>query len=115
MQTLYLLLAQLLVPTAYAQNAWAEYYSIFGGSGSGQSFIVDLAIRAANFFLLLITGGAILAIMWAGIRMTTSAGNEEVKENAKKTIQLALLGAILAIMAKSIIAFTAAFFASLNV
>lgn len=115
MYTLFHYLLSLLVPVASAQSAWQEYYSIFGGSGSGQGFIVDLAIRAANFFLMLVSGGAILAIMWSGLRMTTSAGNEEVKESAKKTIQFALLGAVLAIMAQAIINFTAAFVSSLNV
>lgn len=115
MYSLLQLLASYLVPTAHAQSVWRQYYSIFGGSGSGQGFIVDLAIRAANFFLILLSSGAVLAIMWSGIRMATSAGNEEVKENAKKTIQLALLGAVLAIMAQAIITFTANFFSVLNV
>lgn len=114
MHTLSILLSY-LVPTAHAQSAWREYYGIFGGSGSGQGFIVDLAVRGANFFLLLVSGGAILAIMWSGIQMAMSGGNEEAKENAKKTIQYALIGAILAIMAQAIINFTAAFVSSLNV
>lgn len=110
MKTLLYLLAVKFIPSAGAQNVWAEYYNVFGGSGSGQGFIIDLGVRSANFFLMLITGGSILAIMWGGVRMVTSAGNEEAKENAKKTVQFALLGAVLAIMAQAIIQFTANFF-----
>ena len=54
---------------------------------------------------MMVTGGAILAIMWGGIRLASSAGNEEAKESAKKTLQYAIGGVILALMAQAIIHF----------
>lgn len=114
MNTLLSAIGNILIQTAHAQNVWQQYYGVFGGSGSGQSFIIHVAERAANFFLSMVTGGAILAIMWGGIRMATSAGNEEAKETAKKTIQFGLLGAVLAVMAMAIIAFTANFFVAFS-
>ncbi len=110
METIFYALLDYLIPLASAQG-WGEYYSIFGGSaGGGTAFILSVATRAANFFLMLITGGAVLAIMWGGMRMAASGGNEEAKESAKKTVQFALLGAVLALMAQAIIAFTVNFF-----
>ncbi|MBT7928803.1 hypothetical protein HN682_02635 [Candidatus Peregrinibacteria bacterium] len=110
MTSIITILRSIIVPSAYAQGVWRDYYTTFGGSGSGKYFVVDVAIRGANFFLMLITGGAILAIMWSGIRMAASGGNEEVKDNAKKTVQYALIGVVLALMSQAIITFTSNFF-----
>ena len=97
-----------LVGSAYAagDGAWSEYYAPFGGSGSGRAFINDWAARVGNMALLLITGGSVIAIMWGGLKLITSAGNDEGKESAKKIVMYTVGGLLLAIMSKSIIDFT---------
>ena len=96
-------LLRLLIPVAHAQNAFAKYYAVFGGVGSGRDFINALAIRTTNFFLLLVTGGAILAIMYSAVGLVMSAGNDEGKEGFKKTLQIAITGLILALSAQAIL------------
>lgn len=101
-----------LVETAFAQDVWRQYYAPFGGPGAGTDFINNWAIRAANLVLKFITGGAVLAIMWGGIKMITSAGNEEGKESAKKIIFFAVAGLLLAIMSLAVTTFTHTFISS---
>lgn len=102
----------LLIQTAFAQDVWTQYYAPFGGPGTGVDFINNLAIRSANLVLKMITGGAVLAIMWGGIKMVSSAGNEEGKESAKKILLFATGGLLLAIMSQAVISFTAGFISS---
>lgn len=102
----------LLVQSAYAagvsagDSAWQKYKTTFGGTDTGVNFIHQWAARIGNFTLTLVSGGAVIAIMWGGIKMITSAGNDEGKESAKKIILYAVGGLLLAIMSKSIIDFT---------
>lgn len=108
-------LLTLLVPMASAQSAWEYYGSTFGsGIGSGQSFIANVATRGGNLFLMLVSGGAVIAIIWGGIRMATSGGNEEGREAAKKTIMYAVAGVVLAVMSVAIMNFVGTFFSALN-
>jgi hypothetical protein len=97
------------VQTAFA-DAWSRYYNVFG-TGTGTNFVNTLAIRAANLALKFITGGAVLAIMWGGLKLISSAGNEEGKESAKKILMFAVGGLLLAIMSRAVIDFTSGFVA----
>ncbi|PIQ75957.1 hypothetical protein COU78_03255 [Candidatus Peregrinibacteria bacterium CG10_big_fil_rev_8_21_14_0_10_49_24] len=101
-----------LIQTAHAQDVWQQYYAPFGGPGTGPAFIKVFAWRTANLVLKLITGGAVLAIMWGGLKMITSAGNEEGKESAKKIVMFAIGGLLLSILAEAAIVFTRDFVTS---
>lgn len=101
-----------LVQTASAQDVWQQYYAPFGGAGTGPAFIKVFAFRTANLVLKLITGGAVLAIMWGGLKMISSAGNEEGKESAKKIVMFAIGGLLLSLVAEAAILFTKDFVTS---
>ncbi len=54
--------------------------------------------------LLSVTGIiAVLFLIWGGFRYITSAGNDEVAESAKKTIQNAIIGLVIIILSYTII------------
>ena len=111
MMHLFQIFMAFFVPTAFA-DVWQQYYAPFGGAGTGVDFANTLAIRAGNFALKLITGAAVLAIMWGGLKMISSAGNEEGKESAKKILFYAIAGLILAIISQAAISFTHQFVSS---
>ncbi len=65
---------------------------------------LDLSImNITNWILGFIAGIAVLALIWGGVVYVTSAGNEQQAENAKKTMQYALMGVVIAGMAYAII------------
>ncbi|OIO54967.1 hypothetical protein AUJ46_02020 [Candidatus Peregrinibacteria bacterium CG1_02_54_53] len=93
------------VQTAHAAdpNVWGIYCSTFGACGGGQTFLMDLAGRTATFIFQLVGGGAVLAVLYASVKLVI--GGEAGKDEAKKIIQYALGGLILAIMGWSIITY----------
>ena len=84
-------------------GVWGLYCSTFGACGGGQTFLMDLAGRTATFIFQLVGGGAVLAVLYASVKLIT--GGEGAKDEAKKIIQYALGGLILAIMGWSIITY----------
>ncbi|MDD5103734.1 MAG: hypothetical protein PHX93_05020 [Candidatus Peribacteraceae bacterium] len=92
-------------PTAHAADSgvWGMYCSTFGACGGGQTFLMDLAGRAATFIFQLVGGGAVLAVLYGSVRLVT--GGEAAKDEAKKIIEYALGGLVLAIMGWSIITY----------
>lgn len=82
-------------------SVWGLYCSTFGACGGGQTFLMDLAGRAATFIFQIIGGGAVLAVLYASVKLVF--GGEGAKDEAKKIIQYALGGLVLAIMGWSII------------
>lgn len=93
----------LLVERAHAADprVWGIYCSTFGACGGGQTFLMDLAGRTATLVFELVGGGAVLAVLYGSVKLVT--GGEGAKDEAKKIIQYALGGLILAIMGWSII------------
>jgi len=95
----------LLIEKASA-NPFSNYCTILhSGCGSGEGFLADLSIAALEFFAILIAGAAVIAIIYGAIRLTTSAGNDQGKEEAKKIITTAIIGLLLALGAEAIILF----------
>jgi len=82
-------------------GVWGIYCSTFGACGEGQGFLMDLAGRTATFIFQLVGGGAVLAVLYASVKLVI--GGEGAKDEAKKIIQYALGGLVLAIMGWSII------------
>jgi len=82
-------------------SVWGAYCGTFGACGGGQTFLMDLAGRTATFVFQLVGGGAVLAVLYGSVRLVI--GGEGGKEEAKKIIQYALGGLILAIMGWSIV------------
>lgn len=100
-----------LVPKVYADSAFDEYCGILhpGDCSGSSAFAVQFALQVGNFFAMLIAGAAVLAIMYAGIKLMVAGGNDQGKEDAKKIIITALIGLVLAIGAEMLISFVSDF------
>ncbi|MDD5041541.1 MAG: hypothetical protein PHX87_04290 [Candidatus Peribacteraceae bacterium] len=82
-------------------GVWGMYCNTFGACGGGQTFLLDLAGRTATFIFQLVGGGAVLAVLYGSVKLIF--GGEAAKDEAKKIIEYALGGLVLAIMGWSII------------
>jgi len=82
-------------------SVWGIYCLPFGACGEGRTFLMDLAARAATMIFQLVGGGAVLAVLYGSIKLIM--GGEGAKEEAKKIIEYALGGLVLAIMGWAII------------
>lgn len=83
-----------------ASAQWALPANVFGLSIDTPRDIID---RLTNWLLGLVVAIGILAIIWAGVRYTSSGGDTEQAADAKKTIKYALLGIIVAGIAYALI------------
>ena len=101
------LIGNLLVPMAHAEGPWDKYCQVFGACGDGTGLIADAAGRVAMLALSVVGGGAVIAVIIAGIKMAISAGNDQGREQAKTIIQYAVAGLVLAVASWSIIQFVA--------
>lgn len=103
-----------LVPHAYAAveqlganapgvgSMWNSIKSIFPHSDLGAGAPLFFMARIGRFVLALIGGTAICSIVYAGIIVTTSSGDEGKFAEAKTIITYALGGMVLAILADRI-------------
>lgn len=105
-----LLYLWLITERAYAQSPIATYCNILHpGCGGGRLFIVQLANRVIDVVSVLIIGFAVTEVVKAGILLITSGYNEENRGKAKTNVMTALLGVILAVLAKTIVYFVGDF------
>ena len=92
-------------------HAVSPYFAIYCDAlgtycGDGQGFIAHLAVRTANVLVIPFVGGvAVIAILWASVKMMTSWGNDQGKEDAKKIITMALVGIALAVVGVAVVRF----------
>jgi len=115
MSLLLALLTGLFLDTAHAANLdnWGN-----GGAGVSQMWsairgtlytnadpVSALSGATIGFVFPLIGGAAVLAILYAGIRMITGQGKEESFSKAKEIIYYALGGVILAMLATAIVGY----------
>ncbi|MBM3230994.1 hypothetical protein FJZ28_01570 [Candidatus Peregrinibacteria bacterium] len=95
------LIALLLTPvTAYADASYFAVYCNALGTycGDGQAFIVHLAVAAVNVVVIPFVGGlAVIGVLWAAVKWQSSFGNDQGKEEAKKILQIVLVGMVLAV------------------
>lgn len=95
----------LLITKAYASPYFDVYCNALGTyCGDGQSFIRHLALRTANVLIIPAIGGvAVIAVLWAAIKMISSFGEDQGKEDAKKIIIAACVGIGLAVAGVAIV------------
>ena len=101
-----LLLKGILVETAFAQSPYFGVYCNALGTycGDGKMFIIHIAVRTANVLVIPIVGGiAVLGVLWASIKMTSSFGDDSGKEEAKKIIIGSLIGIALAVSGVAVV------------
>ena len=89
-------LLQVIVGKAYAQDAWGIYCDALGTAcGDGNLYVAHIAVRMINAVIYPLVGGiAVIAVLWASIKMTASFGNDQGKEDAKKIIGYAVIGIV---------------------
>lgn len=103
---------------AVAWNAqWDIYRQPIAGTapGSGSAFLIDLASGWFDFLYKNILGFSIIAFIWGATTMQGVATDEGNKENGKKIMIGALIGLVLAILAKVIVQFADSFLDAVNV
>jgi hypothetical protein len=95
------------IPVAHAQSYYSKYCRALGTyCGDGGTFIIHLADRVVTALIVPLIGGiAVIAVLWASVKLITSYGNDQGKEDAKKIITLATLGIGLAVLALAIVKF----------
>ncbi len=76
----------------------------YTGGGNG---VVFVAIRITNYLLFMIGGVAVAVIVYAGLQMVLSDGNDGKVEDAKKTVLYAAIGLVLAILADVVVLYVA--------
>lgn len=101
-----LTLAGLFTQKAFAQSPYYQLYCNALGTycGDGKAFVAHLAARTANVIVVPVIGGvAVIAILWASVKMMTSFGEDQGKEDAKKIIIAAVMGIALAIAGAAVV------------
>ena len=98
-----------LIEKAYAASPYFGYYCDALGTycGDGKYFIIHIADRTADVIVIPTIGGiAVVAVLWASIKMVSSFGDDQGKEDAKKIIIGAVVGIILAVAAYALVHWT---------
>lgn len=103
-----LLIAQWLIPVAEASSPFQPYCDALGNyCGSGNIFLIQLALQVSELVFKFIVGISIISIMIAGVKLITTA--EGGKEDAKKIIQYSLLGLAFAIVGFALVHYVCVF------
>jgi hypothetical protein len=94
-----------IIEKAYASPYFGYYCNALGTyCGDGQRFIIHIAVRTANVIVIPIVGSiAVVAILWASIKMIGSFGDDQGKEEAKKIIIGAVVGIVLAVTGVAVV------------
>lgn len=104
--------AGLLVSKAYASPYFGLYCDALGTyCGDGQAFVRHVAARTVNVLVVPTLGGiAVIAVLWASIKMISSFGDDQGKEDAKKIIIAACTGIGLAVAGIALVKWACAVF-----
>ncbi len=84
---------------------WADILSIFPHTQYGPGGFAFLIAQVAAIILHFIGGIAILVVVYAGIRMMMTVGDEGAFEESKKTLMHAAIGLILILGTDAIISY----------
>lgn len=96
----------LMTDKAYAASPYFGVYCDALGTycGDGRAFLIHLAARTANVIVVPVVGGvAVIAVLWGSIKMMSSFGEDQGKEDAKKIIIGAVIGIVLAVTGAAIV------------
>lgn len=98
-------IAGLLVTKAFAGSPFSLYCEALGTyCGDGQAYLIHIAVRTANVLVIPVVGGiAVIAVLWASIKLISSRGDDQGKEDAKKIIIGAVIGIVLAVTGVAIV------------
>jgi hypothetical protein len=88
-------------------GACLEGTSGLGSSDVNGNTVVTVLIKIAQFLTFVGAGIAVLFIVWGGIQMITSSGDDTKYKNGIKTLQYAIIGLVLTIVAYTIVGIVA--------
>ncbi|MFA5800638.1 MAG: hypothetical protein WC840_06850 [Candidatus Peribacteraceae bacterium] len=77
---------------------------------SGETNIVTIIVKIITTILDFVLIIAVAYVIYAGIRLIMSGGDESAKESAKKTIIYVIIGIIVVLLARVIVMFVNGFF-----
>ena len=103
------LLPSLLALVVSKAHAASPYYSLYCEAlgtycGSGEVFISQVAAALARVLVVPTIGGiAVISVLWASIKMMSSFGDDQGKEDAKKIITGGVVGIVLAITGAAVV------------
>ena len=102
-----IILKGLMVGKAFAISPYQKYCNALGTyCGDGWLFLIHLSDRVANALIIPLIGGiAVIAVLWAGIKLIISYGNDQGKEDAKKIISMAVMGVAFSVIAVAVVRF----------
>ena len=105
MQFLSLLLSA-IVPTALAQSPIKDYcQELHPGCGAGSAFVIQLANRVIDVVSSVVGIAAVLAFLWGAVKIITSGGGDEGRNQGKNIIIAALAGVFFALMGQILVLF----------
>ena len=84
---------------------WSQICSVLPCSVAGNDLLSHLAGRIIAFVFPLVSGIAVIMVIYAGLRIIFSGGKDEAVTEAKKIILYAALGVIFSLLASSAILF----------
>lgn len=90
---------------AAAAGMWASICAFMPYCDLGAAAPQFFACKVSHFFFLIITGAAVCAITYGGIKMMAGTGQDSGYEEAKKIVMYAAIGLVLAILSKTLIDF----------
>jgi hypothetical protein len=109
-------LFRLVIPVAVASNIeklgqgapgisemWGSIKSTFPHTNIGGGGVTFIALRISNIILQMVGGIAVAVLVYGGIRMVMSRGNDEGFNEAKKIVIYTVIGLILVIGSDAII------------
>ena len=99
--------AAMFVPTAFAALPEPNTPSGLAGNANLVDVIVTIITKVLDFVLIL----AVAFVVYAGIRLIVSGGDESAKDSAKKTIIYVIVGIIVVLLARVIVVFVNSWFA----
>lgn len=100
------LLSGIITEKVHAASPYFQMYCDALGTycGDGEAFVAHLAARTASVLVIPVIGGiAVIAVLWASIKMIASFGEDQGKEDAKKIIIAAVVGIALAIVGAAVV------------
>jgi hypothetical protein len=105
------LLRHWLVPAAHAaspddffmKDLWVIFNPVAGSACLPDEVVECIALRLANFVAQFVWAGCVIAIIWGGIKIASSAGNDEGRTQGKAIVTTAMIGFALALTADVVI------------
>ena len=87
----------------YSGAIWTQACTVLPYCGMGGSGVLIVTRMLTGAVLWTIGAGAVVIILYAAVRIVSSAGNEEVLGKARKVIFYAALGLLFAVLAGTIV------------